>query len=246
MQLTRRERVNLSLFLALAQKTVSRMISQTKYPELKVVYTRILENLKHVPINIFVGDSLVSNSEGVVFGENLKKIEGGVLRSAIRIPHDHLFDSYGNIRLDGALTLLHEQSHVILPESAKQFTTRVGLPAYHTDEFFADVLSAHVAKNMGFERHVIARHLWQRRSYFDGYPIDTFAFRGIKGVREELREHRTMYRPRRRADLEEEGKPRDPFRAPREPQHILPRGRRFGPFREIGSKRERPFRERPF
>ena len=127
MALTLKERNNLTIFMNHARVTVSQMIKETTYPELKLIYERILENMRHVPINIKSGSSLNESFFSTIFGENIKKMSGLVLQSAIRIPHDHLFDSYGNIRSDGTLTLLHELSHVVLPESAENFRARVGV-----------------------------------------------------------------------------------------------------------------------
>ncbi len=220
MTLTPGERMNLKSFLYRAEKTVSHMGAISKYPALRVIYGRIDENLKHVPINIIQGDSLNSSSTGTVFGENIKKVDGGIMKSAIRIPKDHLFAENGKVRNDGALTLLHEEAHVVLPDSAKVFTARVGLQPYHADEFMADVLSAHVARNMGFPKEVIGRHLYNRRTYF-GFPIDRFALEGPRGVAEEIREGR--FRPEAtRRPME-----RDAIRAPDEPVHIMPTGRRW-------------------
>lgn len=90
-----------------------------------------------------------------------------------------------------------------------------------TDEFFADILSARIAKGMGFRTDVIVRHLAQRRPYFGGFPIDRFAIEGRRGVAEEIREGR--FRPRETRRPQE----RDPIRAPEEPVHIMPTGRRW-------------------
>jgi hypothetical protein len=127
MALTDTEKRNLTIFLQHARATVKNMANDTRYPELQLIYTRILENLNHVPINIKSGSTLEESAFGVTFGENIKRMNGPYIQSAIRIPHDHLFDHYGNIRADGALTLLHEMSHVVLPESAEYFRAGVGL-----------------------------------------------------------------------------------------------------------------------
>lgn len=185
MTLSRSEYVNLTYFLNRARSVCQRMMRDTRYPELQVIYSRILENLNHVPINIKPGEALGSEGLGTVFGENVKKMDGGLLKSAIRIPREHLFDESGRIRLDGGLTLLHEMSHVVLPHSAWNFTARVGLDPFHTDELFADLLSAHVAKNIGYRTEEIARHLRQRRSYFN-FPIDRLAIEGRRGVAKEI------------------------------------------------------------
>ena len=47
---------------------------------------------------------------------------------------------------------------------------------------------------MGFESHIIAKHLMARRSYFGGFPIDRFVFEGRKGVAKEIEAGR--FRPR--------------------------------------------------
>lgn len=237
--LSKREWQKLFLFMNAAKSVCRVMIRDTRYPELQTIYSRILENLNHVPINIRPGEFLEAEGAGVTYGMNLKRLEGGLLKSAIRVPHDHLFDDNGNIRIDGALTLLHEMSHVILPDSAHNFTARVGLPWQHTDEFFADILSAHIAKNLGFRSEQIGRHLFNRRSYFGGFPIDRFAIEGRRGVAKEIERGRFIPRATRRPE------PRDPFRTPTEPQHILP-GRPEGPpswLPGLGKGGRRPLKE---
>ncbi len=125
--LTQNEKRNLAIFLNHAKKVVLNMYNETKYGELKIIYARILNNLNTVPINIYPGLYLNAGNGYITYGENIKKMDSGTLKSAIRIPHDHLFDSYGNITSEGAMTLLHEMSHVILPESAEEFRAKVGL-----------------------------------------------------------------------------------------------------------------------
>jgi len=242
MSLTKKEKLNLTLFLRNARIAISRMADNTKYPELKELYDKIAENLSHVPINIKSGSSLDESFMGTTFGENVKRLYGGTLQSAIRIPRNHLFDDYGNIRSDGALTLLHEESHIVLPRSAQAFTAKVGLAPEHADEFFADVLSAHLAKNIGIPRDVIGRHLSARRTYFR-FPIDRFALEGRRGVAEEIRAGRFTPRTTRRPE------PRDPFRAPEERSGwgIFPRpkGPREGASIFPGLGREMPRRFNP-
>ncbi len=78
-----------------------------------------------------------------------------------------------------------------------------------TDEFFADILSARIAKGMGLKSETIARHLFARRSYFRGFPIDKFVLEGRRGVLREIKAGR--FRPRA---VE---RPREPlFRKPTE------------------------------
>lgn len=219
MALTNQERASLMIFLAHARSVVLKMRDLTKYPELYALYDKILDNINHVPINIRSGETLEQGPSGIVSGMNRKKLEAGILRSAIFIPHDHLFE-YGKVSTDGALTLLHELSHVVLPHSAHNFTAKMGLHPRFADEFFADLLMAHVAKNMNFQRESIGNHLIKRRGTFEGFPIDRFALEGRRGVAEEIREGR--FRPRAiRRPVEE------PIRAPERPVSILPTGRRW-------------------
>ena len=232
------EKRNLGLFLLRAKKAIAHMAEITKYPSLKTLYAKIGENLQHVPINIVPGESLDSTGFSTVYGQNSKRLNGGVLQSAIRIPHDHLFSDNGGIKNDGALTLLHEESHIVLPDSAHNFTARIGLPAQHADEFFADVLAAHLAKNMGFPKEVIGRHLYARRSYF-GFPIDRFALEGRRGVAKEIEAGR--FRPMATRRPEE----REPIRAPTERKPwggLLPSRGRSGPS-IFPSRGKRPLRE---
>lgn len=195
MALTKTELYNLVVFLNKSKSVCQKMMRDTRYPELQVIYSKILENLNHVPINFKPGSNLSSDGLSVVFGENEKIMQNGVLKSAIRIPKEHLFDSEGRIRLDGGLTLLHEMSHVVLPFSAKLFTARVGLIPHHADELFADLLSARIAKEIGYRKEVVASHLVRRRSYFGGFPIERLAIDGVKGVREGLREGTFKIKP---------------------------------------------------
>lgn len=218
MALSVTEKLNLKKFLAVALSAVTHMAQNTKYPALKTIYTSIADNLQHVPINIKSGSSLDSTGFSTTYGENVKRYNGPFLQSAIRIPHDHLFDEQGNIRNDGALTLLHEESHIVLPSSAHNFTARVGLPAHHADEFFADVLSSHIARNIGFKPEVIGRHLYARRTYF-GFPIDRFALEGRKGVAREIESGR--FTPRRTLRPETPS----PIRSPEEPVSFFPKSR---------------------
>lgn len=195
MTLTKQEIYNLTLFLNRAKNAIAIMARDTQYPELKSIYSRIYDNLKIVPIKLIEGHTINSENGFVTMGENLKQYDNGALKSQIRIPHDHLFDSEGRIKIDGALTLLHEECHVILPRSAQNFTANIGLHYGHTDEFFADVLSSHVAKKIGFHPRDITDHLVRRRTYFR-FPIDKFVFSGLKGVEKEIREGRFTPIPR--------------------------------------------------
>lgn len=206
MTLTKQELYNLTLFLNNARSVCQAMSKNTKYPGLRIIYSRILNNLNSVPVNVKPGLFLNSSESGITFGENEKVFKDGTLKSAIRMPHDHLFDFNGKIRLDGGLTLLHEMSHVVLPEHAKTFTARIGLPINHADELFADLLSARVANEMGYKKEVVASHLVRRRSYFK-YPIDKLALEGISGVRKEIKKGTFTPMPRNRFPKESPFKP---------------------------------------
>lgn len=228
MTLSAKEKRELDAFYAVAKVTLQRMISTTDYPRLRELYRKVLENLNHVPITFYGGEALSSSGGWATFGENVKKVsffEGRPrLQSAIRLPREHIFDESGNLRANGSLTMLHELSHVVLARSEEAFTMRVGLPGHYKDEFFADLLSARIGSKMGISRQAIRDHLWHRRSYFGGFPIERFAEEGIKGLREEVREGRFV--PRYRGVRREEPL----FRAPRtgEKPHIFPRPKRIG------------------
>ncbi len=228
MVLSAKERKELNAFYAVARATLQRMINTTDYPRLRELYKKVLENLGHVPITFYGGEALSSSGGWATFGENLKRVsyfEGQArLQSAIRLPREHIFDELGNLRSNGSLTMLHELSHVVLTPNEEAFTMRVGLPGHYKDEFFADLLSARIGARMGISRQAIRDHLWHRRSYFGGFPIERFAEEGIKGLREEVREGRFV--PRYRGVKREE--PLFPVPRAREKPHILPRPKRLG------------------
>lgn len=205
MALTKQEIQNLTLFLNNVRSTVSNMARETKYPELRTIYNRIHNNLNVVPIKFVEGNIISSDGRSVTMGQNIKQYVDGTLKSQIQIPRNHFFDSNGKIRVDGALTLLHEQSHVILPKSASHFTANIGLHHRHADEFFADVFSARIAKRAGINTRDITNHLYKRRSYF-GFPIDRFVFSGIKGLEREIKEGRFKPLPRKLREV-----PREPL-----------------------------------
>ena len=115
MALTKQEIQNLTLFLNNVRSTVSNMARETKYPELRTIYNRIHNNLNVVPIKFVEGNIISSDGRSVTMGQNIKQYVDGTLKVKFK-SRVIIFDSNGKIRVDGALTLLHEQSHVILPK----------------------------------------------------------------------------------------------------------------------------------
>lgn len=209
---------NLQRFRALISTALQNIIKNTSDSNLRRLYEGVNTNLRSLPITFYDKTSLHTDGEFETQGENLKRwgFRNGrpYLESKINLPANHIF--IGNeISTDGALTMLHELAHVVLPENAHRFGESFGLRGELVDEFFADVLAARIAYRMGVSKRKIAEHLIRRVGVYRGFPIHTFVEEG--------------YRPResesygiRRRRIEE---PVLPSRSP-EPQSFFPRRER--------------------
>jgi hypothetical protein len=75
-----------------------------------------------------------------------------VLESAIILPEEHFFNG-NKIRFDGLLTLLHEYSHIVLPDESRIFAMELlgiddDMGPDEIDEFFADLVMTRISARL--------------------------------------------------------------------------------------------------
>jgi len=147
------QKQNLTITRQMIIRTLDMMIKDTDQPRVRALYSAVKDNVFSVPINFRSGNTLESGFGFSTMGENIKRVKyiGNmpVLQSAIILPYEHFF-SGNKISYDGLLTLLHEYSHIILPQESKYFVMDLlgiddGEQSDEIDEFFADLIMTRIA-----------------------------------------------------------------------------------------------------
>lgn len=152
--LTPERKRNLSVVRQMILKTLDVMIKETNQPRVKALYYAVKQNVEVLPINFRSGQNLEQGLGFSTMGENIKRLGPfGNIQSAIILPEEHVF-SGNQLTYDGVLTLLHEYSHVILPNDSKYFALELfgsdgsDVAPDEIDEFFADLMMSRIAARL--------------------------------------------------------------------------------------------------
>ena len=145
--------------------------------------------------------------------------------------------------MEGVLTLLHEYSHIVLPEASKKYAYKLFGGVRNKDdidEFFADLGMSRIASKMRINKRIIYNHLLGRIGAHSGVPILLEMAKGKDERRDAkrlLEKHRNLEMPRERKPTPRRGF----FEMPKRRRGFFERPEGPSLFRGIRERKYRPF-----
>ncbi len=157
MTILTQERIrNLNIVRNSILRTLDDMINSTSQSRVRSLYLAVRQNVLIIPLNFRSGTSIDESFNSETRGQNIKRMiyrgNRAVLESAIILPEEHFFNG-NKIRFDGLLTLLHEYSHIVLPDESRIFAMELlgiddDMGPDEIDEFFADLVMTRISARL--------------------------------------------------------------------------------------------------